>query len=134
MAARPFDWPDYLTLADELAVRPEEYCLRTAISRAYYYAYHLARQRILDNDFIIVPGGDSHKQVWEKFRDSPEHECRKLYLLAEKLKDKRQRADYDKDFPRIAGEFPTILNMTRRFAEDLARLNPRLPVNRGIRA
>jgi hypothetical protein len=36
-------------------------------------------------------------------------------------------------FPRIAGEFLTILNMTRKFAEGLARLHPRLPVNRGVR-
>lgn len=133
-ASPPFDWPDFLTLADELAKRAEESCLRTAISRAYYYAYHLGRQRIIDNQFPMVPGGDSHKQVWEKFEVSPDWDCKKLALLAGKLKDKRQRADYDKVFPRIADEFPTVLDMARNFATDLGRLNQRLPVNRGIRS
>jgi hypothetical protein len=132
-APPPFDWPDFLTLADELAKRTEESCLRTAISRAYYYAYHLGRQRIIDNEFQIVPGGDSHKQVWEKFEGSPDWECKKLALLAGLLKDKRQRADYDKVFPRIVDEFPTVLDMARKFATDLGRLNSRLPVNRGVR-
>jgi hypothetical protein len=54
--------------------------------------------------------------------------------LAGQLKDKRQRADYDKVFPRIVSETPTVLEMTRKFAADLARLNPRLPVNRGVRS
>jgi hypothetical protein len=128
-----FEWRGFLTLAEELGARSEEYCLRTAISRAYYYAYHLARLRVIDNEFIIVGGGDSHKQIWEKYRDSPEYECKKLYLLAEHLKDKRQRADYDKEFRRVQDECPAVLTMTRKFAQDLAQLNPRLPVNRGVR-
>jgi hypothetical protein len=123
-----------LTLADELAKRAEEACLRTAISRAYYYAYHLGRQRIIENQFVIVSGGDSHKQVWEKFESSPNWECKKLALIAGKLKDKRQRADYDKMFPRIADELETVLDMARRFAAELGRLDARLPANRGIRA
>jgi hypothetical protein len=103
------------------------------MSRVYYYAYHLARQRVIDNEFFIAPGGDSHKQIWEKFRDSTDNDCKKLYLLAEKLKDKRQRADYDDHFPRIEGEFPIVITMAKQFAKDLDQLNPRLPVNRGVR-
>jgi hypothetical protein len=133
MATTPFDWPDYLTLADELAKRTEEYCLRTAISRAYYYAYHLARKRVIDNGFIIVRGGDTHKQVWEKFDNSPEWACKKLHSLAKILKDKRQQADYDEVYPRIKDEFPEILNLTRKFALQLSELNVRLPVNTGVR-
>lgn len=132
--AQAFDWPDFLTLAEELAKRTEESCLRTAISRAYYYAYHLGRQRVIDNEFILVQGGDNHKQVWEKFGNDPDFECRKLFLLAGQLKDKRQRADYDKVYPRIVSEFPTVMEMARKFAADLAKLNARLPVNRGVRS
>ena len=133
MSAHPFDWPDYLKLAEELAERSEESCLRTAISRAYYYIYHLGKKRILDNGFPLVRGGDTHKQVWEKFDNSPEFSCRKLYQLAKRLKDKRQQADYDQVYPRIEDEFPEILRLARKFADDLANLNPRLPVNTGIR-
>ena len=131
MVTPPFDWPDFLKLADELSARSEESCLRTAIGRAYYYAYHLARQRVLDNGFIIMRGGDSHKQVWEKFGNSPEPACKKLYGLATRLKDKRQQADYDKHYPRIQDEFPAILELARKFAADLSTLPLRHPVNSG---
>jgi len=76
MAAQAFDWADYLKLAEELATRTEEHCLRTAISRAYYYAYHLGRERVMNNDFPMVRGGDTHKQVWEKFSNSPDVDAR----------------------------------------------------------
>jgi hypothetical protein len=132
MATQPFDWPDYLTLADELAKRSEECCLRTAISRAYYYVYHLARKRVTDNGFIIIRGGDTHKQVWEKFSGSPDWDCKKLCELAKRLHDKRKQADYDMPYPKIEGEFPEVLNLARRFAVDLGRLNARLPVNTGV--
>ena len=134
MATQPFTWADYLVLAEELSGRTEEHCLRTAIGRAYYYAFHLARQRVIDNEFHITRGEDSHKQVWEKFANSPDFQCKKLYDLAKILKDKRQQADYNESFPRIHAEFPGIINRAKKFATDLNALDKRLPVNRGVRA
>lgn len=132
MPRQPFQWSDYFDLADELSKRGEESCLRTAISPAYYYIYHLARQRILDNHFPIVRQGDTHKQVWEKFERDPDPNCQKLYSLAKKMHDKRKQADYDIPYPRIDGEFPAIIELAQRFADDLGRLDKRLPVNRGV--
>jgi hypothetical protein len=133
MAKDSFDWPDFLNLAVELSSRPEESCLRTAIGRAYYYTYHLARQRVLDNGFSILPGGDSHKQVWEKFGNSPKPGCKKLYGLGTRLKDKRQRADYDRHYARIQDEFPAVLDLAHRFATELSALPARHPLNTGVR-
>jgi hypothetical protein len=133
MSAQSFSWPDYFTLAKELSVRTEEYCLRTAISRAYYYVYHLARQRIEDNQFTIARGENSHRQVWEKFEMDPDPRCQRLYVTAKKIHDKRKQADYDNPYPRIEGEFPAVIEMAQRFAQDLSRLDRRLPVNRGVR-
>jgi uncharacterized protein (UPF0332 family) len=132
----PFDWPDYLTIADELSKRTtEEACLRTAISRTYYYVYHLARQRLLDNEFIIVRGGDTHKQVWEKYQGDADHRCKKLNDLAKILHDKRKQADYDNPYAgRIDAEFPALITLAKKFATDLNALEKRLPVNRGIKA
>jgi hypothetical protein len=61
MATEPFDWSEYQKLADELARRPEESCLRTAIGRAYYYVFHLAKKRVEANGFYIIRGADTHK-------------------------------------------------------------------------
>ena len=47
MATQPFDWCAYFLLARELAERQDEASLRSALSRAYYYIYHLALQRAL---------------------------------------------------------------------------------------
>jgi uncharacterized protein (UPF0332 family) len=133
MATKPFDWPDCLSLAQELGARPEEVCLRTAIGRAYYYVYHLARQRVLDNGFPFTFGSDTHKQVWEKFSNSADLDCRKLAARASVLKEKRQRADYDRSYGRIQAEFPAILDSAKKFAEDLAKLKPDLPLNTGVK-
>jgi hypothetical protein len=131
----PFDWPEYLTLADELSRRTEEACLRTAISRTYYYVYHLARQRLIENDFIIIRGGNTHKQVWEKFQGDADNRCKKLNDLAKILHDKRKQADYDNPYGgRIEAEFPALLEIAKKFANDLDALERRLPVNRGVRS
>ena len=129
-----FDWPDYLKLADELSKRTEEACLRTAISRSYYYIYHLAKQRLDENQFIIVRGEGTHRQIWEKFEVEADFRCKKLYDLAKILLDKRKRADYEVPYAKIESEFPIILELARKFAKDLADLDKRLPKNRGVKA
>jgi uncharacterized protein (UPF0332 family) len=133
MAAQPFDWSDYYKLAGELARRTEDSCRRTAIGRAYYYVFHLARKRIEANGFTIFAGGDSHKQVWEKYAGSAEADCRKLGEIAKRLKEKRQRADYEDFYARLGDDMPAILADAKDFADRLARLPARLPVNSGVR-
>src|ERR1700721_4134749 len=68
---------DILTLADELAKSEDEAALRSAISRAYYYVYHLALDRAEKNDFTPVLGG-AHVQLWRFFGGSPDPTCRRL--------------------------------------------------------
>ena len=38
------DCRDYLVLAEELSLRTSEACWRTAVSRAYYSAFHRTRE------------------------------------------------------------------------------------------
>jgi hypothetical protein len=116
-----------------MALRPEESCRRTAIGRAYSCACHPGRQRLADNGFVMVRGGDSHKQVWEKFDAGPDWACKKLFQMAKRLKDKRRQADCDATFPRLDDEIVEMLALTRRFADELSRLPRRLPGNTGIR-
>jgi len=46
-----FDWTDYLQLARELAKYGTDAGHRSAVSRAYYYVYHLALSRAESNGF-----------------------------------------------------------------------------------
>jgi hypothetical protein len=90
----PFDWSEYLQLAEELGRRPDEGSLRSAISRAYYYVYHLALDRAEANRFKPLSGESTHTQLWRCYSDSPEPECMRLGQLALRLKERRERADY----------------------------------------
>ena len=127
MAAQPFNWTGYYTLANELAVRADEASRRSAISRAYYYVYHLALARASSNGFEIIEGEASHKQLWRNYSDSPEPNCRKLAEIAKRLKGKRERADYNEFYPRIDEEINELINDAQDFAARLVALPGRFP-------
>jgi uncharacterized protein (UPF0332 family) len=129
----PLDWLEYYNLAIELARRPEEAYLRTAISRAYYCVYHLGLQRAEANDFTPIRGESTHNQLWRIFKGSPEYACRQLGEIAMRLKEKRERADYRDVFPRVADEVPNVLADTQAFVEGLRRLPARHPDPKSVR-
>jgi uncharacterized protein (UPF0332 family) len=123
----PFDWSEFLTLADELGQRADEASLRSALSRAYYYVYHLALTRAEANHFKARPGEGTHTQLWKLFSTNPEPDCWKLAQIASRLKEKRERADYDSVYPRVDEEVPVVLEAARDFATRLAKLPARHP-------
>jgi len=123
----PFDWSEYFKLATELGGRPDEASLRSAISRAYYYVYHLALRRAEGNEFKAISGEGTHMQLWRLFSGSPEPECQRLAAIANRMKGKREKADYDAVFVRVKEEVPGILADAREFADRLGRLNERHP-------
>ena len=129
----PFDWAEYLKLAQELGARTDEASLRSAASRAYYYVYHLALQRAESNDFQIRSGEGTHTQLWRCFSANPEPDCQRLAQIAGRLKEKRERADYNHYFARIDEEVPSLLADAQRFALLLSRINPRHPNQRSQR-
>ena len=127
MAAQPFDWTSYYTLANELAGRADEASRRSAISRTYYYVYHLALTRAANNGFAVIVGEASHKQLWRNYGESPEPNCRKLAEIAKRLKEKRERADYNNFYPRIDDEINELINAAQDFAARLVALPARFP-------
>ena len=131
--AAAFDWIEYLTLAEELAKNTDEASLRSAISRAYYYAFHLALKRARANSFEYLSGEGTHTQLWRLFTASPDPDCIKLGHLAERLKENRRRADYEASFARIAEEVPEFLKDVRAFAAGLQKLPPRFPNRASMR-
>ena len=123
----PFDWHEYLTLAQDLGRRPEESSLRSSISRAYYYVYHLALTRAEQNGFRPTPGESTHAQLWRLFHKSPEPACINLGQLALRLKEKRERADYRPIYRRIEQEVPDALADADEFGTRLGILPARHP-------
>jgi hypothetical protein len=133
MADRPFDWSEYLKLAQQLAARNEEACLRSSLSRAYYYVYNLALIRAEQNGFVSIQGQSTHGQLWRLFSQSPEPECIYLGQIALRLKEKREKADYSPIYRRIEDELPQVLLEAQDFAARLGRLAPRHPNPASVR-
>jgi uncharacterized protein (UPF0332 family) len=127
MATAAFDWSQYFQLAEELAKRTEESALRSALSRAYYYVYHLALQRAQANGFTALSGEGTHKQLWRTFNGSPEPDCRKLAEIASRLKEKRERADYEDNYRRLADEVPEVLADAQRLCNSVAAVESTSP-------
>lgn len=122
-----FDWSHYLILARELGGRQDEASLRSSISRAYYFVYHLGLQRAQSNEFQLKLDEGTHAQLWSIFSGNPEPECQRLATIANRMKEKRVRADYKASFDRISEEIPGMLADAQNFAAGLARLDARHP-------
>lgn len=123
-----FQWVDSLKLAERLAVENDEAAQRSAISRAYYYVFHLARDRATENGMFITLADSQHKLTWEFFVQSPDVECQKLGLLGQRLKEKRKKADYDLIYAgKIEQEVTDVIAKAQAFAERLQTVDRRMP-------
>lgn len=49
------NWRDFLLVASRLAAETTEADWRTAVSRAYYAAFHVARRLLADLKFTVPP-------------------------------------------------------------------------------
>lgn len=97
-----FDWSEYLKLARELAgqtgISPSrEAMLRSSVSRAYYAAFCKARNylRDVERDSSIPRGGEVHRYVINKFKNSRDTKHRQIGMHLDRLRIDRNRVDYD---------------------------------------
>ena len=133
-----FQWEAYLDLAQQLAMGPaappvpqappegeaarqapppaappdpSEAALRTAVSRAYYSAYHLARAYVEREGLGSVGKQDAHRSVWDAIgRPGGNPRPRQERTIREKgftLLSSRKDADYEIDKPSGAGAAAT---------------------------
>lgn len=87
-----FDWKDYVYLAEDLLKRSEESCLRSAISRAYYGVFGIARN---------IKGckesarSNIHWKVINGYKSSGDKNERNIGRILDKLRRSRNDADYN---------------------------------------
>lgn len=127
MAAQPFDWIGYYNLAVDLSARVDEASRRSAISRAYYYVFHLGLARASANGFVRRAGESTHQQLWRNYSSSPDPDCKKLGEIAKRLRLKRERADYEEIYQRLEDEVAGQVNDAKNFADRLVALPLRFP-------
>lgn len=97
-----FNWNDYLQFAREQAVRQEQSALRSAVSRAYYSAYHHAKLYVRNRlpEVRIQPGLGSHKQLWGVLQETQRTKVeRNAGNKGDELRRLRTLADYEADHP-----------------------------------
>lgn len=94
-----FNWDDYLQLAEELHEQedsnPQEAEERSAISRAYYAAFHDALQYAPAR--IQETRSKKHQKLIDYYEGRRTQEEQEVGRLLESLRDNRNAADYDTD-------------------------------------
>ena len=92
-----FDWLDYLSLAKQLIDDSEksdlkDAMLRSAVSRAYFTVFCLARNYLRDEEEKLIPSKDSHKWLIKQFQGN--RTKAKISTQLVRLRDDRNKADY----------------------------------------
>lgn len=93
------DETGFLELADELSIgsRPADW--RTAISRAYYAAFHKARTLLRRSGFHVPDAERAHAYLWLRLHNSGHPDVNNAGDHLNRLRIARNWADYDFDQP-----------------------------------
>jgi hypothetical protein len=122
----PFNWIDFLTLAQNLAANGDAASKRTAMSRAYYCIFHLAYARAVANCGPKPAGVTTHAWCWDKFTTNAA--CSALGTEGDRLKRLRHKADYDShDITRLDVECARMIADVQQLHADLSALAANLP-------
>jgi len=86
---------DFLTLAQTLLAASSEAAWRSAVSRAYYAAFHVARE-LLDSMGFAVPRGErAHAHLWLRLSNCGDPQMATTGAALNSLRQDRNFADYD---------------------------------------
>lgn len=88
---------DFNTLAGELASAKGAAKVRSAISRAYYAAFHVGAQTLRKLGFSIGKGAGGHGEVARCFQNSSDPDTVRAAEILRDLHSVRIRADYQLD-------------------------------------
>jgi uncharacterized protein (UPF0332 family) len=89
------NWRDFLPLATRLAAGTTEADWRTAVGRAYYAAFHIARRLFAGLSFTVPRADRAHQDLVFRLSNSGESAVEQAGRDLETLRRLRNRADYD---------------------------------------
>lgn len=99
----PYDFREFLALAEELARRDSEAAHRSAISRAYYAVYHESFRSAVARTQRLQDFWGQHKRFWDEMKRR-EPALATIAEAGEALRQVRSSADYDRPHPFSPGE------------------------------
>jgi uncharacterized protein (UPF0332 family) len=111
------DFRDYLTVARALAGGATEAEWRSASSRAYYAAFHVARVLLLGLGYCVPQADRAHGYLWLRLSNSGHADAIAAGRRLGDLRRERNRADYD-DRPIIT---QAVAGQSVLFAEEIIR-------------
>jgi uncharacterized protein (UPF0332 family) len=89
----------FLVLANRLAAEATEADWRTAVSRAYYAAFHVARHLFVALQFTVPRADRAHQYLVFRLSNCGEAAVEQAGRSLETLRRLRNRADYDETPP-----------------------------------
>ncbi len=92
---------DFIALADKLGSNQDEASLRSAVSRAYYGAFHLAREFLEAIRRPVPRNVNAHVEVARQLQRSGQRDAYRAGSLLGDLHSKRIKADYRLDDQRV---------------------------------
>jgi uncharacterized protein (UPF0332 family) len=87
-----FDWLGYVRLAERLSNESDESSLRSAVSRAYYGVFCIARNK---KGYQKYQKSDVHQKVIDEYLNSEDEDERSIGWLLIKLRKQRNYVDYN---------------------------------------
>ncbi len=107
------DARDYLRLAEKLVTGSTEAEWRSAVSRAYYAAFHVARRLLLSCGLKVPRLDRVHAYLWRRLANCGDVEVRDAGNVLNFLRGERNNADYDFDQPLDQGGAATRVQRAR---------------------
>src|SRR5437868_5477988 len=86
---------DFLTLAQRLVSESAEVSWRSAASRAYYAAFHVARELLEDMGFVVARADRAHAYLWRRLSNCGDPKVQAAGQQLNDLRGDRNEADYN---------------------------------------
>jgi uncharacterized protein (UPF0332 family) len=103
----------FLAVAHALAAGPTEAEWRSAVSRAYYAAFHTAREFLTRLRFRVPAGEQAHAYLWLRLSNTGDPVSDSIGRLLRDLRGRRNYADYDLGRPRTQANATDATNDAR---------------------
>jgi uncharacterized protein (UPF0332 family) len=114
---------DFLPLATKLAAGAAEPDWRTAVSRAYYAAFHVARQLLSDLRFRVPHADRAHSYLSFRLSNCGDLQVQQAATELNDLRRRRNEADYDLHRPLLQRIAVAQLAPARRIIHVLDNLS-----------
>jgi uncharacterized protein (UPF0332 family) len=120
----PFDWEDYIEVAEVLADKGGEAFYRSSISRAYYAVFGMAWMKLTPSDRKAIKDQSfkQHDLTWQRYDGEFNAKGDSIGEIGIRLRDSRTKADYREMAPHSSQDAQIALKQARSLARDIKAL------------